>query len=109
MCMFCCRKMIADIFGESGDEEEEEFTVSLVIASLFKDKSEITRERFPFHKLSSCRVSTRRTWRATVRRSRRCRRRRRSQTLTRALTAAAKSESTDQQHDFKRALLCFCY
>lgn len=25
----CCRKMIADIFGESGDEEEEEFTVSV--------------------------------------------------------------------------------
>lgn len=24
----CSRKMIADIFGESGDEEEEEFTVS---------------------------------------------------------------------------------
>lgn len=24
-----CRKMIADIFGESGDEEEEEFTVSV--------------------------------------------------------------------------------
>lgn len=23
-----CRKMIADIFGESGEEEEEEFTVS---------------------------------------------------------------------------------
>ena len=23
----CSRKMIADIFGESGDEEEEEFTV----------------------------------------------------------------------------------
>uniref|UniRef100_A0A3B4FMS2 TFIIS N-terminal domain-containing protein n=1 Tax=Pundamilia nyererei TaxID=303518 RepID=A0A3B4FMS2_9CICH len=22
MCLFCCRKMIADIFGESGDEEE---------------------------------------------------------------------------------------
>lgn len=102
MCLFCCRKMIADIFGESGDEEE--FTVSLDVASPFKDKSEISREQFPFHKLSSCRVSTRRTWRATARRSRRCRRRR-SQTLTRASTAAAKSESADQQHDFKQALL----
>lgn len=65
MCLFCCRKMIADIFGESGDEEE--FTVSLDVASPFKDKSEISCEQFPFHKLSSCRVSTRRTWRATAR------------------------------------------
>lgn len=26
---FPCRNLIADIFGESGDEEEEEFTVSI--------------------------------------------------------------------------------
>lgn len=28
----CSRKMIADIFGESGDEEEEEFTVSTTVS-----------------------------------------------------------------------------
>lgn len=29
MISFSSRNLIADIFGESGDEEEEEFTVSI--------------------------------------------------------------------------------
>lgn len=30
-CYYLHRNLIADIFGESGDEEEEEFTVSVTV------------------------------------------------------------------------------
>lgn len=35
MISFSSRNLIADIFGESGDEEEEEFTVSIGSYFLF--------------------------------------------------------------------------
>lgn len=87
----CSRKMIADIFGESGDEEEEEFTVSVCPPSFVALRVRCSSSHLSLS--STCRASTRRTWTGT----RRCPRRsssrwRRSLTLMKASTAVAKSE-----------------